>query len=120
MNYSGETVLLRWDDKLQWSKTWSVPEDKCDIHDYCGSFGICNRDNFKRCRCLPGFTSTNGFLSDGEWESQGWRGKSASCTTKDVTFLNLTNIKVGYPDQEISTQTQAESQSICINMCPES
>jgi len=121
MSYSGEIVFLKWDEKpLQWNKKWFGPEDKCDIYDYCGSFGICNRDNL-RCKCLPGFSSVQGLHSDRESESQGCERKSKPCnsTNEDVWFLNLTNIKVGNSDQEIYTQTEAECQSMCINMCPE-
>ncbi|QCE09592.1 serine/threonine-protein kinase PBS1 [Vigna unguiculata] len=121
MNYSGEIVFLKWDEKeLQWNKKWSGPESKCDMYDYCGSFSLCNKDNSIPCRCFPGFSSIHVSRSDGEWKSKGCVRKSASCTNNDVMFLNFTNIKVDDPDQEIDTQTEAECQSWCINMCPQS
>ncbi|XP_068500153.1 G-type lectin S-receptor-like serine/threonine-protein kinase At4g03230 isoform X3 [Phaseolus vulgaris] len=115
MNSSGEIVFLQWDEKeFQWNKKWWMPKDKCDTHNYCGNFGICNRENyFPRCKCLPGF------ISNVESNSEGCRRKSISCTNKDVTFLNLTNIKLGNPDQRNYTETEAECQSTCINMCSE-
>ncbi|WVY99456.1 hypothetical protein V8G54_025526 [Vigna mungo] len=121
MNSSGEIVFLEWDEaESNWTKIWSAPENKCDLPDYCGSFGLCNRKNFIQCKCLPGFSSIHDSRSDGELESKGCVRKSASCTNEDVMFLNLTNIKVGDPDQKIYTQTEAECQSFCIDMCPES
>ncbi|WVY99460.1 hypothetical protein V8G54_025530 [Vigna mungo] len=123
MNSSGEIVFLEWDEEdSNWTKLWSGPENKCDIPDYCGSFGLCSRDNHIPCKCLPGFSSIQGFPSDRESESQGCERKSTTCTStnEDVMFLNLTNIKVGDPDQKIYTQTEAECQSFCIDMCPES
>ncbi|KAG2371647.1 G-type lectin S-receptor-like serine/threonine-protein [Vigna angularis] len=121
MNSSGEIVFLEWDEaESNWTKIWSAPENNCDLPDYCGSFSLCTRDNFIQCKCLPGFSRIHDSRSDGESESKGCVRKSGSCTNKDVMFLNLTKIKVGDPDQQIPAQTEAECQSICIDMCPES
>ncbi|RZB76751.1 G-type lectin S-receptor-like serine/threonine-protein kinase isoform B [Glycine soja] len=115
MNSSGELQFLKWDeDEGQWEKRWWGPADECDIHDYCGSFGICNRNNHIGCKCLPGFAP----IPEGELQGHGCVRKSTSCINTDVTFLNLTNIKVGNPDHEIFTETEAECQSFCISKCP--
>ncbi|KAK7335541.1 hypothetical protein VNO80_27442 [Phaseolus coccineus] len=91
MNSSGEIVFLQWDGKeSQWNKEWSRPED-----------------------------NSNSFPSNGESKFQGCTRKPMRCTNKDVTFLNLTNIKLGDPDQQSYTKTEAECQSTCINMCPD-
>ncbi|XP_028192864.1 G-type lectin S-receptor-like serine/threonine-protein kinase At4g03230 [Glycine soja] len=118
MNSSGELQFLKW-DKGQWEKRWWGPADECDIHDYCGSFGICNRNNNISCKCLPGFAPSSD-QSEGELQGHGCVRKSISCINTDVTFLNLTNIKVRNPDNEIFTESEAECQSICISMCPDS
>ncbi|XP_014501568.1 G-type lectin S-receptor-like serine/threonine-protein kinase At4g03230 isoform X2 [Vigna radiata var. radiata] len=123
MNSRGEIVFFEWDEEdSNWTTIWSGPENKCDIPDYCGSFGLCSRDNLIPCKCLPGFSSIQGFPSDRESESQGCQRKSTTCTStnEDVMFLNLTNIKVADPDQEIPTKTEGECQSMCIKMCPQS
>ncbi|KAG4981187.1 hypothetical protein JHK85_035145 [Glycine max] len=115
MNSSGELQFLKWDeDEGQWEKRWWGPADECDIHDSCGSFGICNRNNHIGCKCLPGFAP----IPEGELQGHGCVRKSTSCINTDVTFLNLTNIKVGNPDHEIFTETEAECQSFCISKCP--
>ncbi|ESW03779.1 hypothetical protein PHAVU_011G041400 [Phaseolus vulgaris] len=117
MNSSGEILFLQWDKKeSQWNKKWSGPKDKCDTYNYCGNFGVCNRDNYFRCKCLPGFSHS--FLSNGESKSKGCSRKSISCTS-NVTFLNLTNIKLRNPDQGFHTQTEAECKSSCIDTCSE-
>ncbi|KAG4981186.1 hypothetical protein JHK85_035144 [Glycine max] len=118
MNSSGELQFLKWDeDEGQWEKHWWGPADECDIHDYCGSFGICNRNNHIGCKCLPGFAPIPE-QSEGELQGHGCVRKSTSCINTDVTFLNLTNIKVGNADHEIFTETEAECQSFCISKCP--
>lgn len=118
MNSSGELQFLKWDeDEGQWEKHWWGPADECDIHDYCGSFGICNRNNHIGCKCLPGFAPIPE-QSEGELQGHGCVRKSTSCINTDVTFLNLTNIKVGNPDHEIFTETDVECQSFCISKCP--
>ncbi|KAG4968727.1 hypothetical protein JHK87_034378 [Glycine soja] len=115
MNSSGELQFLKWDeDEGQWEKRWWGPADECDIHDSCGSFGICNRNNHIGCKCLPGFVP----IPEGELQGHGCVRKSTSCINTDVTFLNLTNIKVRNPDNEIFTETEAECQSFCISKCP--
>ncbi|RZB76748.1 G-type lectin S-receptor-like serine/threonine-protein kinase At4g03230 [Glycine soja] len=113
MNSSGELQFLKWDEH-EWEKRWSGPADEYDIHDYCGSFGICNRNNHIGCKCLPGFAP----IPEGELQGHGCVRKSISCINTDVTFLNLTNIKVRNPDHEIFTETDAECQSFCISKCP--
>ncbi|KAK7402007.1 hypothetical protein VNO78_13932 [Psophocarpus tetragonolobus] len=119
LNSGGELQFLKWNKKrTQWDKHWSGPADKCNIHDYCGSFGICNNKNRIPCRCLPGFTLSNDH-SVGEFQIQGCIRKSTSCINTNVTFLNLTNIKLANPDREFNTATEAECQSNCINMCPD-
>lgn len=118
MNSSGELQFLKWDeDEGQWEKRWWGPADECDIHDSCGSFGICNRNNHIGCKCLPGFAPIPE-QSEGELQGHGCVRKSTSCINTDVTFLNLTNIKVGNADHEIFTETEAECQSFCISKCP--
>ncbi|KAL2331779.1 hypothetical protein Fmac_019360 [Flemingia macrophylla] len=119
MNYSGEIQFLKLDEEDKvWDMRWWMPADKCDIHNYCGSFGICNKNNLNLnldpCKCLPGFTTA---------QVQGCVRKSTSCIDADVTFLNLSNIKAGDPSKEISTETEAECRSFCLNInakCPQS
>ncbi|TKY48794.1 G-type lectin S-receptor serine/threonine-protein kinase [Spatholobus suberectus] len=119
MNYSGEMQFRRWNED-GWDTQLLGPGDKCDIRDYCGSFGICNRHNWIRCKCLPGFSPSPGHNQyEGEFQLRGCVRKSPSCIDTDVKFLNLTNIKLGDPDQQMSTETEAECRSSCLTMCPD-
>jgi hypothetical protein len=56
MSYSGEIILLKWMEELEWSRLWWSPRDVCDIYEYCGTFSTCNKNNWKQCNCLPGFS----------------------------------------------------------------
>jgi len=123
MNSSGEIQFLKWDeDDEQWEKSWSAPASKCDEYDYCGSFGICdvNNLNLHPCKCLPGFRP------NGEIGGKGCVRKSTSCTIDtNVTFLNLTNIKVSDPpDEQYYSVTKSECEFLCLNYtitsCPQS
>ncbi|KAL2331778.1 hypothetical protein Fmac_019359 [Flemingia macrophylla] len=125
MNFSGELQFLKWEEEdSEWDKRWSGPADKCDIHDYCGSFGICNKNNEIRCKCLPGFSPNHDPDEDEEFKIQGCVRKSTtSCVhNKDAMFLNLTNIKVADPGQDFYTETEADCRSLCLstNECPKS
>jgi len=122
MNSSGEIQLLKWDeDDRQWDKKSSEPASMCDVYDHCGSFGICdaNNLNFLTCKCLPGFRPR-----DEEIRGQGCVRKSTSCIDTNVTFLNLTNIKVRDPDEMHGSETEADCESLCRNItitkCPQS
>nr|KYP44313.1 Cysteine-rich receptor-like protein kinase 6 [Cajanus cajan] len=125
MNYSsGEIEFLKWNETLfGWDKLWWGPADKCDKHNYCGSFGICNKNNVVRCKCLPGFRPKHNEKEE-EFQLQGCVRKSTtSCIDKDVMFLNFGWINVdSEPDQQFNTQTEAECQSLCHDnsKCPRS
>ncbi|CAJ1956420.1 unnamed protein product [Sphenostylis stenocarpa] len=111
MDSSGEIQFLKWDEEdTQWVKRWSGPDGKCEVYNHCGSFGVCyeNNLNLPECKCLPGFKPKDG-------EGKGCVRKSTSSIDTDVTFLNLTNIRVGDPDKTFDPRTQAECQSLCLN-----
>lgn len=123
MNFTGEIQFLKWDEEMkQWLKEWGRPSDICDIHNYCGAFSSCNVNNWKPCKCLPGFSQR---LSDNshaylEGRSQGCSRKSTLCgaiANNDSMFVNLTNIKLGNPDKEFLTETEQQCQSKCLDMC---
>ncbi|XP_059624155.1 G-type lectin S-receptor-like serine/threonine-protein kinase At1g11410 isoform X1 [Cornus florida] len=57
VNESGIVQRLTWfEGDRRWVEFWSVPKDRCDSYDTCGSYGNCNlRDEEFKCTCLPGF-----------------------------------------------------------------
>jgi len=120
MNSTGDIQFWRWEDNLQWENLWSRPSDKCDIHNHCGTFSSCNKNNWNPCKCLPGFDPRRLYL--GEHFPGCVRKSSKQCittTTNDnMIFINLTKIKVENPDQGFLSETEADCQSLCLNMCP--
>jgi len=113
MNSNGEIQFMKWDeDDRQWDKRWWEPDGACDVYGNCGSFGICKENNLipKYCKCLPGFRPR-----DEKSPGEGCIRKSTSCSDTNVTFLNLTNIKVGGSDEQIHSVTEAECESLCRN-----
>ncbi|KAK0578132.1 hypothetical protein LWI29_005638 [Acer saccharum] len=56
---------IRWDgheEQLIWSegnKSWTVmqrqPDDECELYNHCGDFGVCNKLESPKCRCMDGF-----------------------------------------------------------------
>lgn len=122
MNSYGEIQFLKWYENIQWVKEWWRPSDLCDIHNYCGNFSSCNKNNWKQCKCLPRFRqqSDHGYLGE---HFQGCVRKSspkcvATATNDNMIFINLTKIKVGNPDQGFLTETEANCQSLCLSKCP--
>ncbi|KAL1821652.1 hypothetical protein ACET3Z_016521 [Daucus carota] len=51
----------QWDLFLEW------PNPQCDVMNFCGAFGTCNKWKVFPCDCLPGYerVSSNGDYSDG-------------------------------------------------------
>ncbi|XP_045806195.1 G-type lectin S-receptor-like serine/threonine-protein kinase At4g03230 [Trifolium pratense] len=127
MNSSGEIQFWKWEDNFQWMKIWGQPSDICDIHNYCGNFSSCSKYNWIPCKCLPGFRK----LSDdapryqlGERFQGCVRKSQTSCLPKvmatannEMIFINLTKIKVGNPDIGLQSESEANCQSMCLNMC---
>ena len=126
MNSSGEIQFWKWEDNIRWEKLSYRPSDKCDIHNYCGNFSSCNKNNLNLCKCLPGFhprrlsDNDHGYLGQ---HMQGCVRKSSkecvtTTTNNNMIFVNLTKIKVGNPDQGFLSETEADCQSLCLNTCP--
>ncbi|KAJ1394461.1 putative serine/threonine-protein kinase [Sesbania bispinosa] len=112
MNSTGEIQFLKWAD-IQWDMLWRMPEDECNIHNYCGNFSSCNKNNdWRRCKCLPGFSPR--VINN---PRQGCLRKSRPCSYNDKMFLNLTKIKAGSPDLTITKQTEEDCKSLCLNFC---
>ncbi|XP_057455419.1 G-type lectin S-receptor-like serine/threonine-protein kinase At4g03230 [Lotus japonicus] len=120
MNHTGQVQFLKWENEdTEWFLLWSGPGDKCDTHNYCGSFSSCDKSKWKPCKCLPGFTPRlpyDQYLGG----RQGCVRKSKTCSSKGMMFLNLKRLKVGYPDEAFPTETEAECRSQCLKMCPHS
>ncbi|XP_027344246.1 G-type lectin S-receptor-like serine/threonine-protein kinase At4g03230 isoform X2 [Abrus precatorius] len=124
MNFTGEVNFLKWEEDVEkkWDRRWWWPHDDCDKHNFCGYFSSCNKNNWQRCKCLPGFHRgmSDNQQHHGDFHLPGCVRKSKSCTNENMMFLNLTKIKVGKPDLRNRTETEEKCQSLCLNMCYDS
>ncbi|XP_027185994.1 G-type lectin S-receptor-like serine/threonine-protein kinase At4g03230 isoform X2 [Cicer arietinum] len=107
--------VILWVDNLkqgELSVMWRQPKTNCSIYNICGNFTSCN-DNDRMCNCLPGF------YNDDMGDKVGCkRRNSASCNgTDDMTFLNLTMVKVGSPNKKFALN-ETDCKSLCLQMCP--
>ncbi|KAG9159745.1 hypothetical protein Leryth_007761 [Lithospermum erythrorhizon] len=71
LNYFGSMVTTIWDaDNSQWTQLASIPSSPCDVYDACGSFGMCNDEEWSTiCRCLDGYEPRN----VDEWNNGNWK-----------------------------------------------
>ncbi|KAK1557278.1 hypothetical protein Q3G72_021563 [Acer saccharum] len=57
--------VISWDgheEQLLWNegnKNWTVvqrqPDNECELYNHCGDFGVCNKLESLKCRCMDGF-----------------------------------------------------------------
>ncbi|XP_054807235.1 G-type lectin S-receptor-like serine/threonine-protein kinase At4g03230 [Prosopis cineraria] len=116
MNQTGK--FESWSNlQRQWVLLFSQPSGQCQMYNGCGNFSSCNaKNNPDACKCLPGFNRQRQ-INFGE-SSKVCARKSDSCETKDITFLNLTKVKVRSPGKEVPAGSEAECKSVCLNTCP--
>lgn len=110
MNHDGHIQLFRWNDKTtSWSQLLSEPSDGCNVFKVCGDFSICNVQNRRPCKCLPGYKPNSELES-----SDGCVRKSEVCNGTDY-FLNLT-MKVG-GGVGINVMNVEDCRKICVDDC---
>ncbi|KAK4858813.1 hypothetical protein QYF36_022465 [Acer negundo] len=56
IGWDGLEEQQRW---IEGNKSWSVmqrqPENDCELYNHCGDFGVCNKLESPKCRCMDGF-----------------------------------------------------------------
>uniref|UniRef100_A0A7N2LSH3 non-specific serine/threonine protein kinase n=2 Tax=Quercus lobata TaxID=97700 RepID=A0A7N2LSH3_QUELO len=87
MDFSGKLQYWRWDVKgMNWSLIMAEPDNKCNLYNYCGNYGVCDPDNNLVCKCLPGFKPN----APEKWHSgdfsNGCARSSVSCGENDMFF----------------------------------
>ncbi|XP_042383191.1 receptor-like serine/threonine-protein kinase SD1-7 isoform X2 [Zingiber officinale] len=90
----------------EWQLLWSIPEDVCDMYNYCGRNKMCTKKyNGPVCQCLPGFVKIeeNGCQSE----------KPLNCSSNQFSAVH--NVKV--PDTENATARGNISLDDCKNFC---
>nr|GMD33477.1 G-type lectin S-receptor-like serine/threonine-protein kinase [Ipomoea batatas] len=110
-----------WDNnKKTWNLPWKVPQDNCSLYNFCGNFGICSRYNTESpCKCLDGFDPRY----PDDWKAGRYSGGCSrksenSCNQFNITFLNLTSMKVDYPYPSPNSMTDEEQcRKECLGDC---
>ncbi|TXG47211.1 hypothetical protein EZV62_026505 [Acer yangbiense] len=56
ISWDGHEEQLIWNEG---NKNWTVmqrqPDDECELYNHCGDFGVCNKLESPKCRCMDGF-----------------------------------------------------------------
>ncbi|KAL1199603.1 G-type lectin S-receptor-like serine/threonine-protein kinase [Cardamine amara subsp. amara] len=115
MDISGQLKVYNWLEKNKmWDSPWSVPNQKCKVYGYCGSFVICNEHS--SCKCIPTFRRPYSLDSN---DSSGSCVSEINLTNqcgKDIDkFLPLQNMKLPNDPEEKQTFTSCES--ACLAYC---
>ncbi|KAK3188220.1 hypothetical protein Dsin_027781 [Dipteronia sinensis] len=56
ISWDGHEEQLRWNEgNKNWTITQRQPDNKCELYNHCGDFGICNKLESPKCRCMDGF-----------------------------------------------------------------
>ncbi|XP_039168525.1 G-type lectin S-receptor-like serine/threonine-protein kinase At2g19130 [Eucalyptus grandis] len=123
MHISGQVHGLFWLPSHQWSMIWSQPQRQCEVHNFCGPFGVCSESTVNFCSCLPGFSRTS--LRDwnlSDMSSGCKRNSSLSCALSTSTgerdqFLLSSNMKLPTDSQSLPVRDANECRLSCLNNC---
>ncbi|WJX43814.1 hypothetical protein P8452_30867 [Trifolium repens] len=119
------TGVIQWldnsveGDDLSVRVRWKQPKTNCSKYNLCGEFASCNDNDYKKCKCLPGFDDAGKGDSSLQNKIGCIRRTSISCTQNDTwAFLNLTMIKTRRPDIKVAVDHEVNCTSKCIEKCP--
>ena len=125
MDISGQIRQLSWSESTkQWILFWARPITQCEVHAFCGPFGICNQQFFPSCNCLQGFQPA----SVNSWNLSDF---SAGCARKTILkcgndtvangkrakFWEMPNMKLPEHPQTVAVGSSSECESTCLNNC---
>lgn len=103
MNYDGQIQYFRQGNGSK--PVWYQPMSRCSVFNACSKFQSCNdmNSNETMCRCLPGFE-----LHHEECvKKSSWGGKND-------TFLSLTMMKAGNPDNQNTGVSDERCKQECL------
>lgn len=116
INSTGSLQRFVWVDTTKvWSVYWFFPRDLCDYYGECGTFGICDSNDYPICKCMTGYVPKN---------QQAWnlRDGSDGCVRSSKLdcgsdgFLPFKNMKI--PEgSKASIVDQTMSLSQCGEVC---
>ncbi|CAL9023720.1 unnamed protein product [Prunus brigantina] len=119
LDESGAVVWSVWyDQRQQWIKYWSAPEDLCDEYGKCGANSNCDPSNMGKfeCTCLPGYepkSPRDWYLRDGSGGCVRKNGVSI-CGNGDG-FMKVELVKV--PDSSKALVNMNLSWKACPHEC---
>ncbi|KAL9286489.1 G-type lectin S-receptor-like serine/threonine-protein kinaseRLK-Pelle-DLSV family [Arabidopsis thaliana] len=120
MGVSGQFMLQVWHVDLQsWRVILSQPDNRCDVYNNCGSFGICNENREPSpCRCVPGFERE---FSQGSDDSNDYSGGCKRetylyCYKRNDEFLPIENMKLATDPTTASVLTSGTF-TTCASRC---
>ncbi|KAI7981204.1 G-type lectin S-receptor-like serine/threonine-protein kinase [Camellia lanceoleosa] len=77
----GQVQQLTWlESTKQWNVFWVQRDKECEVHDFCGQYGICNNIIQPFCNCLTGFNPKS--LND--WNLSDYSG---GCVRRTEFFV---------------------------------
>ncbi|OWM83539.1 hypothetical protein CDL15_Pgr013020 [Punica granatum] len=95
LSHTGSLQRCLWSDQnLEWSVTYSIPNDACDEYGKCGPNAICTINSPRICSCLTGYIPKSPL----DWSALGWsegcvKKNPSSCPGKEG-FRKLKGVKV--------------------------
>nr|XP_017250482.1 PREDICTED: G-type lectin S-receptor-like serine/threonine-protein kinase At2g19130 [Daucus carota subsp. sativus] len=123
VDYNGQIKELGWlADQQKWSSFWSKPNTQCQVHAFCGAYGVCNDLTSTFCNCLPGFKSrfekswTSGDYSGGCKRLMELEYGNANTTSKKADIFQFFS-HMKWPDnpQAFSAVNAARCKSNCLS-----
>ncbi|KAL1832218.1 hypothetical protein ACET3Z_001869 [Daucus carota] len=123
VDYKGQIKELGWlADQQKWSSFWSKPNTQCQVHAFCGAYGVCNDLTSTFCNCLPGFKSrfekswTSGDYSGGCKRLMELEYGNANTTSKKTDIFQFFS-HMKWPDnpQAFSAVNAARCKSECLS-----
>ncbi|KAL7250377.1 hypothetical protein ACSBR1_012394 [Camellia fascicularis] len=125
MDISGQVQQLTWlESTKQWNVFWVQPRQQCEVHDFCGQYGLCNNIIQPFCNCLTGFNPKS--LND--WNLSDYSGGcvrrtellcgniTAANQEKD-RFWEISNTRLPEFPQSMAVGSATEYESSCLNNC---
>ncbi|KAL7250402.1 hypothetical protein ACSBR1_012418 [Camellia fascicularis] len=125
MDFSGHVQQLTWlEGTKQWNLFWSQPRQQCEVHNFCGQYGICNNIIQPFCNCLMGFNPkslNNRNLSDYTGgcvrRTELLCGNSTAANQEKDRFWEIPNTRLPENPQSVAVGSAAECESSCLNNC---
>ncbi|KAM0952388.1 putative protein kinase RLK-Pelle-SD-2b family [Dioscorea sansibarensis] len=127
MDVSGQMKAMLWVESTQkWTSVFVVPENQCNVTNFCGPFGNCNELRQQRCSCLRGFSQRS--LKD--WALSDYSGGCVRDTPLQFCdgtgsgyvgerdkFFQMSSVKLPDYGQSLQVGSDGECMQACLYNC---